>query len=267
MRTLALTSPFTVSPAVTRAQIMLKRGAIRELRADYLRGPVDGIFGESTARACIRAKFWLGYSTASMLPVYGDQLHGYLKGTKPLGPVMKIRRARRLREAQEIPLRVKALNLARTKLGTKERPGGGANDSWVNDWYGIRGAWCAMFVTWAYVQAGSKSFKAGLTGVGGLHPGSGTYAYCPYVVGDARAGRNHLQIVSFVQAQPGDLVLFNWDGDWDADHIGLLEKKDGFGAFYSIEGNTAVGNDSNGGEVMRRYRKISQVQAFVRVGA
>jgi hypothetical protein len=86
------------------------------------------------------------------------------------------------------------------------------------------------------------------------------------VVNDARAGRNNLQVVTYDKALPGDLVLFNWDGDWDADHIGLLEKKIGWNGFTTIEGNTAVGNDSNGGEVMRRTRRLSQVQVFVRVG-
>ena len=32
-----------------------------------------------------------------------------------------------------------------------------------------------------------------------------------------------------------------------------------------VEGNTAVGNDSNGGEVMRRLRYISNVNGFGRV--
>ena len=33
----------------------------------------------------------------------------------------------------------------------------------------------------------------------------------------------------------------------------------------AIEGNTAVGNDCNGGEVMRRLRYVSQVDGFGRV--
>jgi hypothetical protein len=34
----------------------------------------------------------------------------------------------------------------------------------------------------------------------------------------------------------------------------------------AVEGNTAVGNDSNGGEVMRRRRFLSQVDGVGRVG-
>jgi hypothetical protein len=253
VKTLSLTSPNMRGMDVVIAQAHLKRGNI--FRADYLQGPQDGIFGEGMARACIRAKYWLGYSTASMLPIYGDALDGYLTGRKSLGPIMQIRRSRRLAALKEVPLRVKALNLARTKLGVKESPAG-SNKVEFSAWYGLVGPWCAMFTTWAYVQAGSKA-----------HVRGSKYAYVPFIVADARAGRNSLSVVSYLDAKPGDLVCFNWDGDWDADHVGLLEEKIGGGDFESIEGNTAVGNDSNGGEVMRRRRNVKQVQAFVRVGA
>jgi len=249
MKTLAVTSPYTTGSEVIAAQARLKRNNI--FNADYLQGPQDGIFGEGTGRVCIRAKYWLGYSTASMLPIYGDQLHNYLAGRNPLGPIMLVRRARRLKAAQEVPLRVRALNLARSKLGVKEFPAG-SNVVEFSRWYGMTGPWCAMFVSWAYDRVGSEAFARG-----------SRYAYCPYIVNDARAGRNNLSVTK--DPKPGDLVLYNWDGDWDADHVGLFEAWRG-SEFDAIEGNTAVGNDSNGGEVMRRRRWPGQVQAFVRVG-
>ena len=49
------------------------------------------------------------------------------------------------------------------------------------------------------------------------------------------------------------------------DHIGIVEEYLGGGKFNAIEGNTSVGNDSNGGEVMRRLRYISQVDGFGRL--
>ena len=49
------------------------------------------------------------------------------------------------------------------------------------------------------------------------------------------------------------------------EHIGIVEKSLGGGQFHCIEGNTAVGNDSNGGQVMRRLRYVSQVNGFGRV--
>ena len=248
MKTISLTSPLTRGPHVVRMQAALKRGNI--FQADFLHGPQDGLAGEGTCRAFIRSKYWAGYGSGSLHPYGGDELYNYLTGVKPLGPMMKIRRARRIAAAKETPVGVKALNLARAELGEKEWPAG-TNRVKYSAWYGLTGPWCAMFVSWCLDRAGSK-----------FH-----YAYCPYVVNDARAGKNGLQVVSFEAAKTGDLALYNWDGDWDADHIGFLEQKTGGFSFDAIEGNTAVGNDSNGGEVMRRRRSRSQVQAFVRVGA
>ena len=58
--------------------------------------------------------------------------------------------------------------------------------------------------------------------------------------------------------QPGDWVLFNWDGRQDfgwADHIGVVEWSDvnGSGYFGTIEGNTGY---AYGGEVTRQTRSI-----------
>ena len=66
------------------------------------------------------------------------------------------------------------------------------------------------------------------------------------------------QEVSQWDVQPGDWVLFNWDGRPDfgwADHIGVVEWSDigGSGYFGTIEGNTGY---AYGGEVMRQTRSV-----------
>jgi hypothetical protein len=102
---------------------------------------------------------------------------------------------------------------------------------------------------------GSPSFERG-----------SQYAYCPYVVQDARNNKNGLSVTK--DPIPGDLVLFDWDRDVTFDHIGIFEKwiDRPHGVFSSIEGNTGAGNDSNGGQVMRRERSVSMAQVvFVRV--
>ena len=63
----------------------------------------------------------------------------------------------------------------------------------------------------------------------------------------------------------GDIVIFNWDQAGVPEHIGIVEEYLGNGRFRSVEGNTAVGNDSNGGQVMRRERNVSQVDGFGRI--
>ena len=63
----------------------------------------------------------------------------------------------------------------------------------------------------------------------------------------------------------GDIVFFDWNGDGRYDHTGIfvmwLEKGK---TFHSVEGNTAIGNDSNGGGVMLRKRTNHNV-LFVKV--
>lgn len=250
MRELKLTSPNMRGQDVRQAQTVLRANAFGQ---DYGPGPADGVFGETTARACKRAKYWLGYSSRAQLPTFADQLHGYLRtGKLPL--VKRLRRKRRLAALKPPPMRAKALAEARKHVGEKESPPGSNIISFSN-WYGLRGPWCAMFASWCYVQAGSKAFKKG------EH-----YAYVPYIVHDARAGLNGLAITTAPRA--GDLVCFDWNRDGLADHVGLFNawKSERAGTFQTVEGNTSTSSDSDGGQVMQRDRERGEVIAFVHVG-
>ena len=64
---------------------------------------------------------------------------------------------------------------------------------------------------------------------------------------DAAAGRYGLQQVGKANGKPGDIITFQFDADANADHIGLVEKNLGAGAYQCIEGNTSTSSDSNGG--------------------
>jgi hypothetical protein len=147
------------------------------------------------------------------------------------------------------------LKKAVSQLGVKESPSN-SNQCKYTDWYGMIGPWCAMFVTWCDQLGGDPtlSFARG-----------SRYAYCPYIVSDARLGKNGLSVVS--TPKPGDLVLYDWSWDGEHDHIGLVEDPpDSDGDFTAIEGNTSLDNNSNGGEVMRRLRnRYGQGTIFVRV--
>ena len=91
------------------------------------------------------------------------------------------------------------------------------------------GAWCADFV---YFVLGST--------MGGNLPdwykNCSNKAYCPTI--DA-AGKAAGAKVGINQAQPGDLVLFDWDGDGVADHIGILVDRGDGQTITTIEGNTS----------------------------
>jgi hypothetical protein len=149
------------------------------------------------------------------------------------------------------------LATAQAEVGQQESPAN-SNMTQYGQWYGMNGQpWCAIFCTWAD-QTGqnpySKSFDKG-----------NRWAYVPFVVDDARNGRNGLTVTS--SPKPGDLVCFDWGWDGEYDHIGLvLTSPDASGNFTTIEGNTSTSDNSNGGQVMQRTRnRNSQATVFVRV--
>lgn len=154
-------------------------------------------------------------------------------------------------------IRERALAGAIKWIGTKENPRG-SNHTQFGAWYGVDyQPWCAIFVTYCFeIEAGgSPSFERG-----------SHYAYCPYVVSDARNNRNGLSVTT--DPIPGDLVVYDWDRDLTYDHIGIFEKwiDRPRGRFNAIEGNTGASNYSNGGQVMRADRTLSGSQVtFVRV--
>ena len=165
--------------------------------------------------------------------------------------------------APKLSIGQRMLRKAQGELGVKEHPAGSNRGPRVDQYTATTGTpgqpWCAAFQNWLRAQVTGHGFQ-------GINA-----AYVPSYVQAAKAGRNGLSLVAARDVQPGDLVCFDWEHDGTADHIGIVEVppgargSGGLTAFVSIEGNTAVGNDSNGGEVMRRNRSLSQVAAFIRI--
>ncbi len=148
----------------------------------------------------------------------------------------------------------KLIEIAEKEIGVSEQPPQ-SNKVKYNTWFygkevsGSAYAWCGAFVSWVYAQAGMP--------LGTIDYLKG-FAGCPYAVKNvAKWGK----IVTAPEA--GDVVFFDWDKNGRHDHTGIFEKDLGGGFFSSIEGNTAIGNDSNGGSVMRRKRSYSMA-IFVR---
>lgn len=259
MTTLTVTSPLTRGKPVKWAQEILARKNI--LEQDFLQGAVDGQFGEQTGRACVRAKFWLGYPEKELRPTYGATLDKLLTGEAKLPASYKTRRTARLKAKKQKPLGAKAFAALTPHMGLRENPAN-SNKCLFSAWYGMVGPWCAMCTTWAYVQAGSKALVRGVR-----------YAYVPYIVADARAGRNHLSVTK--EPQRGDLVCFDWGRDGLFDHVGLFDQwtdrnARGGGEFKTREGNTSAdnhGSQSNGGGLYPRSRSMADARiVFVRVG-
>lgn len=112
------------------------------------------------------------------------------------------------------------------QVGVKEIP---VNDVIYNTHYyggevnGSSYPWCCAFIWDGFRECGLSS----------LFVGGEKTAYCPYVVNYAR---QHGQWVKG-NYQPGDLTLYDWDGDGLADHIGFVVAVNG-SALTTIEGNT-----------------------------
>lgn len=142
------------------------------------------------------------------------------------------------------------LNIARAELGTKESPAGSNRVKYNTAYYGreVSGPsypWCVVFAWWCCDQAGVElpirtascsALKAAAQSAG------------MWVTGNYR---------------PGDIVIYDWGKDGKPDHCGIIETVGG-SSVVAIEGNTAIGNDSNGGEVMRRTRTLTQMIGAVR---
>lgn len=137
------------------------------------------------------------------------------------------------------------LAIAVGELGVKESPAG-SNKVKYGSWYGLNGQpWCVMFVMWVFDQA-----KVALPV---------RTASCGALMRAAQA--TGMWVTSGYQ--PGDVVIYDFPGGAATDHCGIVESATS-SAVTAIEGNTAVGNDSDGEKVMRRSRAIRQVVGAVR---
>jgi hypothetical protein len=151
-----------------------------------------------------------------------------------------------------------ALQEALTHVGVTEQPPD-SNRTPFGEWFGVDGVkWCNIFVSYCFAVGADYTICAGFKGAG-VYPRG-----CTYVPTTEAWLRATGLWVGRTSPLPGDIAIFNWDGG-APDHIGIVEEDLGGGRFTSIEGNTSVGNDSNGGAVMRRTRRVSQVNGFGRV--
>jgi peptidoglycan hydrolase-like protein with peptidoglycan-binding domain len=235
---LHVTSPLMKGPDVLKVQERLRAWG-------FSPGALDGEYGPATA-AAVRA-----FQKALKLEVDGV-----------VGPIT--RAALRKKPA---PVRVlasatspgaKALAEALKHLGEKEKPAG-SNRTAYGQWFGVDGVpWCNIFVSYCF-KVGANTVIAPRFRGAGCYPNG-----CTYVPTTEAWLRATGQWVGRTTPQPGDIAIYNWDGGVP-DHIGIVEEYLGGGKFNAIEGNTAVGNDSNGGEVMRRLRYVSQVDGFGRI--
>lgn len=215
----------------------------------YSPGPLDGLYGVATMSAVIAFQRDRG-----LVPdgIAGRLTRAALRRAKPDAGSGGSRR----NGSGEIGR--KALAEALRHVGVKERPAN-SNRTPFGKWFGIDGVpWCNMFVSYCFAVGARYTICKGYAGAGVNAKGC---AYVPTTEAWLRV--TGLWIGRSAPA-PGDIAIYNWDGGV-ADHIGIVEADLGGGTFNAIEGNTSVGNDSDGGIVMRRLRYVTQVTGFGRV--
>jgi hypothetical protein len=109
------------------------------------------------------------------------------------------------------------VNLAKAEAGNI---GGYPYWSWYG--FGSRVEWCACFVSWCYNQMGySEPRFASCTSQG-----------MPWFQARGQWGDKNYPDIA-----PGDAIFFDWKGDGDADHVGIVIGTDGTNV-YTVEGNS-----------------------------
>lgn len=143
------------------------------------------------------------------------------------------------------------LRYAKSQVGYKEKPAG-SNMTKYGKWYGLNGQpWCAIFLWACFYKCNASE----------LYFGGKKTAYCPAL---ADYYIKQKRIVKKLNGKPGDIVFFDFNKNGTSDHVGLIVKYLGNGYYRTLEGNTGIGNNTNGGEVMYRKRHTSQISRIAR---
>lgn len=238
-------------------------------RALHARGEdgvsIDGEYGPETSAACARQARRLGALESTIAK-------GCTVGSQRIIRDPKVRTEAQIRRAKERADQAAkdakahgtggagALAWAHKQIGIKEHPpnsnrGNPQPDGWEREAGFLGSAWCG-----AFAKASAK--------YGGGVVVTERARYVPWL---EEAARSHTggydgwfdvrDVAAMIRGlEPGDHICYDWNRDDVDDHVGVLDHfyKDAHGVWHvvCVEGNTAVGDDSNGGEVMLRDRVV-----------
>jgi hypothetical protein len=206
-------------------------------------GPLDGLIGPKTT-AALQA-----FQAARNLPACLPSVYFALDDPQT-GPA--------LRSFPSNP-GAKAAMFGSTYLGLMESPPN-SNKTLFGEWFGENGvAWCNIFLSFCFQMSGGIELCSGFKG-SGVKPGKGC-AYVPTTLAWLKAQN---LLVATQDMLPGDIVIHAWDHK-TPEHISLCCGKTDGNLFPSLEGNTSVSSDSNGGEVLLRPRSTTYVLAVGRM--
>lgn len=148
------------------------------------------------------------------------------------------------------------LNKAASQNGVAESPPN-SNKTSYGLWYepSLNGQkWCAMFVSWVFHHADHP--------LGFVQTKNGIH-HC-------QSAHNYYKEKGMLTTnpEPGDIVIYDWEGNGHADHIGIFVKwtTNERTAIEAWEGNTSTSNNSDGGQVMKRTRSKNLIKSFINPG-
>ena len=147
------------------------------------------------------------------------------------------------------------LAVARKEIGVKESPANSNNVKYNTAYYGQevwdgraggKFPWCMVFQWWLFREAGAPEL---------FYDGKKT-ASCGTLMDYARAN-GRLVTSGYL---PGDLLFLRFSQKRTRpEHVGLLKEVRTNGTYITIEGNTGLEDDANGGQVQQRVRYAWQV--------
>lgn len=111
-------------------------------------------------------------------------------------------------------------------------------------------AYCGVFVTWAYLQAGVDLRKWCWM------------PYCPTIASEAKK----IGAWKTSGQKDGDLVLYDWGDNGRYRHVGIVWRDEHASGRRAVEGNTSAsssGSQGNGGAVAVRYRGAGSIAGYV----
>jgi hypothetical protein len=159
----------------------------------------------------------------------------------------------------------KLLATAAAEIGTTENPPN-SNTVKYNDWYygrrvsGSNYAWCSVFVTWCFYQSGLIALTWGTLNAAKQAVAEGAKNWKPLA-----QSKNAWFTSGY---KPGDVVVFDFDGNKTIDHVGIVESVSADGKTLTcLEGNTSAstaGSQSNGSCVARKTRSVTIVHGVFR---
>lgn len=146
--------------------------------------------------------------------------------------------------------KLQIINRALAEVGITEYPPN-SNKVKYNNWYynkevsGAAYPWCMTFIQWLFKDSNLLPLKT---------------ASCSALYNKFKVTG---QIVT--DPQPGDIVFFKWNAsNYPCQHVGIVISVGG-SSVVTIEGNTSINSNDNGGSVMKRQRpRNKSIVAYAR---